>query len=135
MSDHAGLPITLQLSAGQVHESTHLVRVLEAVRVPTGGAPRRRPAKLAGDSAYSSNAIRAWLKAHRIEPVISHRKNESGRNDASFNREAYRDRNVIERCIGWMKECRRIATRYEKLATNYLGMVKLGMIRQYLKAA
>lgn len=135
MCDHTGLPITLSLSAGQVHESTLLVRVLDTVRVPTGRAPRRRPAKLAGDSAYSSKANRAWLKAHGIKPVIAHRKNESGRTDASFDREAYRDRNVIERCIGWMKEHRRIATRYEKLATNYLGMLKLGMIGQYLKAA
>ena len=36
--------------------------------------------------------------------------------------------------IGWLKESRRIATRYEKLAVHYLGMVKLGMILQYLQS-
>jgi len=51
-----------------------------------------------------------------------------------FDREAYRRRNVVERCIGWLKENRRVAVRYEKLATNYLGMLKLAMIKRYLAA-
>ena len=42
------------------------------------------------------------------------------------------ERNLIERTIGWLKEFRRIATRYEKLVVNYLGMITLGMILQYL---
>jgi transposase len=40
---------------------------------------------------------------------------------------------VIERCIGWLKECRSVATRYEKLALHYLGMVQLAIIERYLK--
>ena len=52
-----------------------------------------------------------------------------------FDREAYRQRNVVERCIGWMKENRRVAIRYEKLAINYLGMLKLAMIQRYLASA
>ncbi|WP_440864882.1 transposase [Symbiopectobacterium purcellii] len=43
-------------------------------------------------------------------------------------RDAYRRRNVVERCFGRLKEYRRIATRYEKTARNYLAMVKLGCI-------
>lgn len=112
-----------------------MIPLLDSVRVRSSGAPKRRPEKLAGDKGYSSGPIRDWLKAHRITPVIAHRQDESGREDESFDRQAYRDRNVIERCIGWIKELRRIATRYEKLAVNYLGMLKLGMIRQYLKTA
>ncbi len=49
-----------------------------------------------------------------------------------FDRQAYRQRNVVERCIGWLKENRRVAVRYEKLAINYLGMLKLAMIQRYL---
>lgn len=135
VGDGAGLPIAIEVSPGQSHESTWVIPLLDSVRVRSSGAPKRRPEKLAGDKGYSSGPIRDWLKAHRITPVIAHRQDESGREDESFDRQAYRDRNVIERCIGWIKELRRIATRYEKLAVNYLGMLKLGMIRQYLKTA
>lgn len=53
---------------------------------------------------------------------------------AEFDAERYRGRNVIERLAGRLKECRRIFSRFEKSAVNYLGMLKLGMIRFYLKA-
>jgi transposase len=50
-----------------------------------------------------------------------------------FDRAAYRRRNVIERCVGWLKENRRLATRYEKLAVSYLAVAHVAMIRLYLK--
>jgi len=95
------------------------------------GPAKRRPDKVAGDKAYSAGHIRDWLSAHRIEAVIPHRENEAGR-QRPFDRESYRRRNIIERTIGWLKEFRRIATRYEKLALHYLGMITIGMILQYL---
>lgn len=52
----------------------------------------------------------------------------------TFDRVAYRDRNVVERCVGWLKEARRVGTRYEKLARNFLAMVQLAMIRRLLRA-
>lgn len=88
-----------------------------------------------GDKGCSSQQNRTELQARRIVPVIAHRDNEFARQEETFDRQAYRQRNVIERLIGWMKESRRIATRYEKLAVHYLGMLKLAMIRQYLKTA
>jgi transposase len=39
---------------------------------------------------------------------------------------------VVERLIGWLKECRRVATRYEKLAVNFLAMLKIALIVRYL---
>ena len=65
-----------------------------------------------------------------IRPVIPTRKDEPRRED--FDREAYRRRNVVERLVGRLKECRRLATRYEKLAVNFLAMIHLAMIRFYL---
>ena len=41
----------------------------------------------------------------------------------------YRRRNVVERCVGWLKEARAVATRFDKLAVHYLGVVKLAMVR------
>lgn len=52
--------------------------------------------------------------------------------DADFDRETYRRRNVIERLIGWLKESRRVFARFEKTAINYLGMIHIASIRFYL---
>ena len=51
-----------------------------------------------------------------------------------MNATAYRGRNVVERCVGRLKEMRRIGTRYEKLASSYLAMLTLGMAVLYLRA-
>jgi transposase len=48
-------------------------------------------------------------------------------------RAAYRRRNAVERCLGWLKESRRVATRYEKLAVSYLAVVHVAMSRLCLK--
>jgi transposase len=125
--------MAIDISPGERHESKWFVTVMESVHVRTKGAPKRRPLKLAGDKGYSSPAIRKWLKDRRITPVISHRKDEPGRHAGDFDRVAYRKRNIVERCVGWIKEKRRIATRYEKLGLHYLGMLSVGMICEWLK--
>lgn len=120
------------MTAGQAHESTEFEAVLDAVRVPQPtGRPRKRPDATAGDKAYAVRHAREWLKRRRIEDVIPTKSNQEPRED--FDREKYRRRNVVERCIGWIKEFRRVATRYEKLAVNYLAMLKLAMVRQYFR--
>ncbi len=50
-----------------------------------------------------------------------------------FDMAGYKRRNVIERCMGWIKENRRVGTRHEKLAVNFLAMVSLAMIRRCLR--
>ncbi len=50
-----------------------------------------------------------------------------------FDKLSYGRRAAIENCVGWLKECRRIVTRFEKLAVSYLGMLKLAMIERYLR--
>jgi transposase len=93
---------------------------------------------LAGDKAYSNPRIRQWLRQHGIKAIIPQKSDEIRRHrgrPVKFDRDAYRQRNVVERCIGWLKEYRRIATRYEKLAINYLGMLKLAMLKKYMACA
>ena len=132
MTDGEGVPLAVKVTAGQAHESTQFEGVLEAVRVPQSrGRPRKRPGAVAGDKGYSIPRIREWLARRRIEDVIPAKSNEKAR--GGFDRELYRRRNVIERCLGWLKECRRIATRFEKLAVNFLAMLKLAMIRLYFR--
>lgn len=124
------------MTAGQVHESTCLESVMNGIAIPQRvGRPRKRPQKLAADKGYSMSRVRDWLRAHGIKPVIPHKDNETARYDGrvKFDKVSYRQRCVIEQCVGWMKECRRIGTRFEKLAVNFHGMLQLAMIGQYLK--
>jgi transposase len=51
----------------------------------------------------------------------------------TYDAQRYQQRKVIERCVGWRKECRSVATRYEKLALNDLGLVNLAMVERYLR--
>ena len=72
--------------------------------------------------------VAKWQR--RIEPVIPTRKDQPRQPD--FDKAAYRERNRVERLINRLKQYRRIATRYEKRATNYLAMVTLGMTMLWL---
>jgi transposase len=105
------------------------------VRRP-GGQRRRRPEALAGDKAFSYRHVRQWLREHEIKAVIPLRSDQLASNPATaqaFDQDAYRDRNAIERCVGWLKECRRIMTRFEKLAMNFLTFVHVAMIERLLR--
>lgn len=142
MCDGRGLPLAVEVSAGQRNECEFAAAVLDAVRVPARvGRPRRRPGALAGDKGYSFRALRAWLRRHRVRAVIperadqiAHRSHRPGRKPA-FDRAAYRQRNVVERLVNWLKERRRLATRYEKLARHYLSVVKLAMVEKCLRVS
>ena len=119
-----------------MHESTCVESVMDGIAIPQRvGRPRKRPRKLAADKGYSMSRVRDWLRARGIKPVIPHKDNETARYDGrvKFDKATYRQRCVIEQCVGWMKECRRIGTRFEKLAVNFHGMLQLAMIGQYLK--
>ena len=71
-----------------------------------------------------------------ITPVIPSRKNEDrDARPVEFDRELYRRRNIVERLIGWLKEARRIFSRFEKTAKNFAGMLKMGFIERYLRLA
>jgi transposase len=111
---------------GQQHETQQFVALMEeAVAWPI------LPEKLAGDKGYSAGWVRDWLRERGIKPVIAHKDNEKAR-PKRFDRKSYRRRNIIERCINSLKWFRRVATRYEKLALHYLGMVTLAIIFRLL---
>jgi transposase len=131
--DGQGLPMAVSVTAGQRHESTQVEAVMGSVRVAVPvGRPRRRPRKLAGDKGYSYRRVRRYLRRRGIKAVIPTRKDQ--KRIPTFDKPTYRRRNVVERCIGWLKDRRRLATRFEKLAENFLAMVKLAMLERLLKA-
>jgi putative transposase len=87
------------------------------------------PAVCLADAAYDSDALRARLIARGAAPVIPN--NPTRKRKHPFDRQAYRLRNVIERTFSRLKDWRRIATRYDKLARNFLAAVILASLVAY----
>lgn len=129
MTDGGGVPLGSLVTAGQSHESVSFEALMDTVLI-RGGRGRRRPDAVAGDKGYSYPRIRRWLSRRGIEAVIPTRSDQPRQ---WLDRATYKGRNVVERCIGWLKECRRVATRYEKLARHYLAFVNLAMIQRCLR--
>jgi transposase len=94
------------------------------------GRPRLRPLRLVGDKGYTGRRIRNYLRRRGIRLTIPRLSNEPRR--GPFSREIYRQRNVVERTINRLKQFRRIATRYEKLATNFTAMITIACILLWL---
>lgn len=124
--------MVLVLTGGERHEQPVLPHLMErgAVKRRGRGRPRIRPDRVAGDKGYSSPAIRRYLKGRGIGAVIPTKADEAP--DPAFDRAAYRERNVVERLINRLKQHRRIATRYEKRAGNYLAMLTVAAILLWL---
>ena len=83
-------------------------------RIPT-------PAKLLADRAYDARKLRDWLTERGCEPVIS--PNPTRKHPHTYDREAYKARNLIERMFCRLKDFRRVATRYDKRADTFLAAV------------
>lgn len=137
--DNEGHPLAFELTAGQVHETQALVALLEnadSCVVDLEGVPVAWPEKIAGDKGYRAEWIDTMFQTMGIQPVIPSKVNEDrNARQVQFDPEAYRDRNIIERLIGWLKESRRIFSRFEKTALNYAGMIKMAFIHRYLRLA
>jgi transposase len=137
LSDGRGHPLHFHLTPGQAHESTALVSVLDgADQALLDGEGERIawPVALAGDKGYRADWIDECLLKLEITPVIPSKANEDrDARPVEFDREAYRQRNIVERLIGWLKESRRILTRFEKTAKNFAGMIKMAFIHRYLR--
>jgi len=135
--DDEGHPLHFELSAGQAHDSSMFETVLDGADDALHdehGVAMPWPVALAGDKGYRADRIDRYLLKLGIKPVIPSRENEDrARRLVSFDKNAYRRRSIVECLIGWLKESRRIATRFEKTAVNFGGMVKLAFIHRYLR--
>jgi transposase len=142
--DGRGRPLSVVLTAGQRHESTQLEAVLEAIRVPRRrGRPRKRPDQVTLDKGDSYPKCRRLLRRLGIRHVIPERKDQReqrqkkgqrGGRPSRFDRAVYRLRSWAERGVNRLKQWRRVATRYEKRAVCYLGIVHLVCIMIWLRA-
>lgn len=89
-------------------------------------AHRRWLQALVGDKGDSSAELRNWLRQRGIDAVILYRNDEMG--SKVYDRKRCRERPIIERTINQRKRFRRVATRYDTLASSYLTMVTIAMI-------
>ncbi len=120
------------LTGGERHDTIAFDDLLQGGKVKRigRGRPKSRFRYFLGDKGYSSQDIREKLRSRGATPVIPRKSNEKNRE--RFNRGLYRERNRVERLINRLKQNRRVATRYEKYAVNYLAMLTIASILLWL---
>ena len=124
MADASGLPVAAHTTSASSAEVTLVQATLEARFVPV------RPERLIGDKAYDSDPLDAALAKQGVEMIAPHRrgrKKPATQDGRPLRR--YRRRWKVERLNAWLQNFRRILTRHERKAENYLGFVHLGCIK------
>lgn len=129
--DGSGTLLAIRVGPGQEHESRAFEAVMLHARRPRHDGRPRWPKAAALDKGYSYPRVRNWLRRHHIGSVIPTRKNQPA--DPNFDKPTYRKRNIIERVVGWFKECRALGTRYDKLAVNYVALWVVANIHRLLR--
>jgi transposase len=120
--DTNGLPVRLALTAGEAHDNRLAVKLLS--RLKSGSM-------LLADRGYDADWIRALVRQRGAWANIPPKSNRT--EPISFSPYLYRARNLVERFFNKIKHCRRVATRYDKLAANYLAFIQLASIRLWLR--
>ena len=136
--DANGLPLEIRLAAGNENEQQHLLPLIDALL-----ERKIRPGELWADRGYDSQALEQALREREIEPRISKRRKAHepipagqttrlvwrGKKRRLKTRDPHaRQRWPVERTNAWLKAKRRIATRRDRKADNYLAFLHLGMI-------
>ncbi|MCP6695530.1 IS5 family transposase [Pseudomonas donghuensis] len=129
LCDAYGVPLRVLLSGGQTSDINYAQPLLDDESIPnTRGRPRKCCRWLLADKGYDAEALRRYCDRYRMQPVIPlrtmKRKPKPGL-PRLFDCPKYRQRNIIERMFGWLKEHRRIATRFDKLAKSFAAMISL----------
>jgi transposase len=115
--DGDGRIVGFELTGGNRHDIKPAATLIEPLP----------PAKsLLGDAAYDSDAFRAFLTDRGTTPVI--KQNPTRKHFHPFDKNVYKGRNIIERAFSHLKDWRRVATRYDKLARNFHATVVLASI-------
>jgi transposase len=121
--DRKGIPLTVILTAANVHDSMVFEDLLDAIPPIQGlwGRPRKRPAKLHADKAYDSRRCRQALRRRHIAGRIARKGIES-------SERLGRHRWVVERTLAWLSRFRRLTVRYERRADIHEAFLLLGCI-------
>ena len=120
LTDDIGRPLAFLITPGNTHDLVGARGLIGMVR---------NPRRLLADRAYDARSLRDELAARRIKAVIP--PNPTRKHPHRYDKTAYKGRNVIERMFCRLKDFRRIATRYDRLATNFLAAVCIAATVSY----
>lgn len=107
--------LRFSITEGSVNDCTQAANLLDSVI--------RKGIYILGDKAYDSDDIVNYIIERTACAVIPSRKNLKIQRE--YNKEIYKDRNIIERFFNRLKNFRRIATRYDKLVLSFISFVQL----------
>jgi transposase len=114
--DALGNPVRLIATGGQVADVTQGKALISGIKAE----------HVIADKGYDSSDLVGAIEAGGAKAVIPPRSNRKEPRD--YDKHAYKDRNLVERFLNKVKNCRRIATRYEKTSRNYLAFWQLASI-------
>jgi transposase len=120
-TDGLGNPTRFLLSGGQEADITYAEALIEGQRFEAG----------IGDKGYDSDRLVKRIESEGAEAVIPPKRNR--KNPRAYDEHLYKERNKVERFINLMKQYRRVATRYEKTDTNFLGFIYVAAIMILLR--
>lgn len=118
--DGLGNPTKIELTEGQVHDVTMAPQMLSEAAGTT----------VIADKGYDANSVIDLIESQGSIAVIPPRRNRKVKR--AYDRDIYKHRYQVEHMFQKIKRCRRVATRFEKLAVTFLGMVLLACIRIWL---
>ena len=121
--DDTGLPIRLALTPGQASDKQAAVGLIESLS---------RTSDLIADRGYDAMALVDLAAAKGVQAHIPTQKDR--KRQRSIEPSIYRKRNLVERFFNKLKHFRRIATRFDKLARNFLAAVALASVRLWTRA-
>ncbi len=126
--DRHGLPLAVSTHAANHHEVTLVQLSFEFYMIEA------KPESLIGDRAYDSDKLDEELRRDGIEMISPHRKGRTKAKTQDGRRlRRYERRWIVERFFAWLHWQRRLLTRFEYYAHNFLGFVQLGCINMLLK--
>jgi len=119
LADRAGLPLAITIASASPHETTLVPQTLNASFLPDN------PSRMIGDAAYDSDGLDATLAAVDIELIAPHRGNRVNLTQDGRALRRYKRRWKVERLFAWLQNSRRLVTRYERRAANFMGFLHL----------
>ena len=122
IADGSGRAVAFTLAPGQAHELPTAIPLLDALP----GVPLW----VVADRGYSSHTFREHIRERGATPAIPARRNEGPLACPNW---AYNNRNMVERLWARLKEWRAVATRYEKTATSFMGVLCLAAALDWIR--
>jgi len=119
--DALGNPVRLIGGPGQQHDMSRACELVDGLQAKA----------TIGDKGYDANTLEAKIIQQGSQLVIPPKRNR--KTPRAYDKDLYKERNLIERFFNKLKQFRRVATRYDKLLVNFMGFVKLAAIAIWLK--